>query len=549
LASTPRDKHAIAASFTISPFARLARTHGLLAAGDAMVAVALADSVFFSATADAARSKVALYLLLTVAPFSVISPLIGPFIDKMPGGRRLMVIITALARAIAALAMVGNLNSLALYPLAFVHLVSIKAYGVAKTALVPTVVRSQDELVEANAKLGLISGCAAFAGALPMLPIAKIGWSSLIVVFAGLVFASGAAMSYGLPRTSVALDDAEQNEKAELRSAAIVLAASCTAVLRGIVGFMTFLVVFWFKRSGASTAWLGAAITMSTLGSLAGNGAAPVFRRSVREETTLAVSLGAIAVTALLASFSGARFVMCVLAGVVGLCATVGKLSFDAIVQRDAPGANQGRSLASFETKFQIAWVLAAFVPVLIPINGTVGAAILGVVAAAAAVGYLIGRQHIARHGSVPHAIASPLGWLWQRQRHRVGSGGTRPRSSSTSGARRSASQGADGEFEDRPRGIVIDVIEAPSPPIDRSRPPHYRSPFDEPPSAPPPVSEWLSPPPSSKPSGSPQSGSPQSVPAPPVERAASVPPVRQAPRKMAADPTLPLDWDETITD
>jgi hypothetical protein len=549
LASTPRNKEAIAASFTLSSFARLARTHGLLSAGDAMVAVALADSVFFSATADAARSKVALYLLLTVAPFSVISPLIGPFIDKMPGGRRLMVILTALARAIAAIAMVGNLDSLALYPLAFVHLVSIKAYGVAKTAIVPTVVRSNDELVEANAKLGLISGFAAFAGALPMLPITWLGWSSLIVVFAGLIFAAGAAMSYGLPRTSVVTDDAEAEERSELQSSAIVLAATSTAILRGIVGFMTFLVVFWFKRTGASTGWLAAAVTLSTIGSTAGNAFAPILRRSAREETILAGALSTVSVMALLVSVSGSRAAMCVLAAVVGTCATLGKLAFDAIVQRDAPGANQGRSLASFETKFQIAWVVAAFVPVLVPLNGSVGAAILAVAGAVGLVSYLIGRQHIKSHGSVPDFVATPLWWLWRRRPSRSGAGGSRRPS------RQHAPQ---------PTTRVIDVVEAPAarqgrsdrrsertldrtlvyePLVDRThderdvsdarpRGSHAAnrgsSPFDEPPAAATPVSEWPSEP-------SPSVGS-----VPP-------PPPRPVPRRTGNDPTLPLDWDDTV--
>ena len=48
----------------------------------------------------------------------------------------------------------------ALFPLVFVALVLQKTYVVSKSALVPSVVRIETELVEANSKLGLIAGVA-----------------------------------------------------------------------------------------------------------------------------------------------------------------------------------------------------------------------------------------------------------------------------------------------------------------------------------------------------------------------------------------------------
>ena len=65
-------------AFAVSPFVRLSRVHGLSAAGDAMIAVALAGSLFFSIDPSDARWRVALYLVLTIAPFAVVTPLLGP---------------------------------------------------------------------------------------------------------------------------------------------------------------------------------------------------------------------------------------------------------------------------------------------------------------------------------------------------------------------------------------------------------------------------------------------------------------------------------------
>ena len=152
---------------TLTPFQRLARPHALMVAGEAVMAISLANSLFFSIRPGEARGKVLLFLALSMAPFAVIAPLIGPAIDRMPGGRRLVVQIVALGRCLVALLMVLYLDSLLLFPLAFAALVLSKTYTVSKSALVPTVVSSETELVEANSKLGIISGVAGFVAAVP----------------------------------------------------------------------------------------------------------------------------------------------------------------------------------------------------------------------------------------------------------------------------------------------------------------------------------------------------------------------------------------------
>ena len=83
-----------------SPFTRFARVHALSSIGDGLVTIALAGSIFFSVDPSAARNKVALYLFLTIAPFAVVTPLIGPAVDRARGGRRTMVLATTLGRAV-----------------------------------------------------------------------------------------------------------------------------------------------------------------------------------------------------------------------------------------------------------------------------------------------------------------------------------------------------------------------------------------------------------------------------------------------------------------
>ena len=80
----------------------------------------------------------------------------------------------------------------------------------------------------------------------------------------------------------------------------------------------------------------------------------------------------------------------------IGFTANTAKLAFDSIVQRDAPDANRGRSFAKFETRFQIFWVIGAFIPVIIPIPARFGFLMIAVTAGFAAATYWIGRKDAA---------------------------------------------------------------------------------------------------------------------------------------------------------
>ena len=83
-----------------------------------------------------------------------------------------------------------------------------------------------------------------------------------------------------------------------------------------------------------------------------------------------------------------------ILAAVLNLMAALGRLNFESIVQRDAPGANRGRAFAVFETRFQLAWAAGAFVAVALQVSGTIGFLIVAAVAIAASV-HLLGRRTV----------------------------------------------------------------------------------------------------------------------------------------------------------
>src|SRR5688572_14574221 len=98
---------------------RLLDLHAASIAGDTLIAIGLAGTIFFSVPAGEARSRVALYLLVTMLPFALLAPVVGPVLDRFRHGRRYALATTFLSRAFLAYLISENLHDIALYPAAF----------------------------------------------------------------------------------------------------------------------------------------------------------------------------------------------------------------------------------------------------------------------------------------------------------------------------------------------------------------------------------------------------------------------------------------------
>lgn len=137
--------------------------------GDAFVAVALAGTLFFGVSVSQARSQVALALLVTMAPFAVLAPLVGPLLDRVQDGRRYILAGTLLARGLLCWGMAGAVfyhDSVTLLPAAFGVLVLQKAYGVTRSAVTPRLLPREITLVTANGRIGLAALIASTLGVL-----------------------------------------------------------------------------------------------------------------------------------------------------------------------------------------------------------------------------------------------------------------------------------------------------------------------------------------------------------------------------------------------
>jgi MFS family permease len=381
--------------FGPSPFARLALAHALAVAGDTLVTMALAGSLFFDISPNAARGRVALSLVLTMAPFAVVAPFLGPALDRVPRSRRLMVAGAGAARAVVCVGMARVLEGLLLVPLAFVTLVLSKTHAVTKSALVPGVVDSEEELVQANAKLALGAAAVGIVTALPGLVLLRLGGGQWVLGAAAVAFAAAAvaALRIRAPR----FDDPDRREAgaAEIAASGIRQAAVAMGGLRAAVGFLTFLVAFALRREGEPAWVFGLVLVAGVVGTSGGAVLAPVARRRVREESLLVGAVATVGLGAVVAFQVGGRLGAVLLAAVVGTAAAAGRLAFDALVQRDAPDAVQGRQFARFEAAFQLAWVAGALAPVVAPVPPGGGFAALAVAGVVGALAYGVQRRRV----------------------------------------------------------------------------------------------------------------------------------------------------------
>jgi hypothetical protein len=394
-----KPKQARADSFHLSPFARLARAHVFTATGDALVTIALAGSLFFELDPNDARWKVFLYLALTMAPLALVAPFIGPALDRSRGGRRWMLVACNGVRSIVCLVMLDDLDSLLLFPEAFTVLALGKAYGVARSALVPTVVRTDGELVEANSKLQLLSGLAAPAAGIPAGIAYAIAGSSGVLAVAMVVYALATVAGLRIPNTAVAPDPESEAEHNELRGIGVRLASSAMGLVRGMVGFLTFLLLFELRE--APTWNLGLVLAFTGGGALLGSAVAPKLRERMTEERMLMLMLSIALAGGLGAAATGKLGSAAALSAVIALVSTAAKLAFDSLVQRDAPDANRGRSFARFEVRFQLVWVIGAMVPLLLlPIPVRIGYLAIAGTSGFALLSYVAG-QRAARHSHV----------------------------------------------------------------------------------------------------------------------------------------------------
>jgi MFS family permease len=438
--------------------AKLLELQAVSSAGDMMITIALASTVFFSVPTGQARDRVALYLLITMAPFTLLAPVIGPLLDRIPHGRRAAMAGSMLARAVLAWSMSSAVagGGLELYPAALGVLVASKANGVVRSAVVPRLLPPRISLVKANSRMTL-SGLLSTAIAAPVGGLLHLIGPAWPLYGAFVIFALGSLACFSLPHT---VDSAKGERKAVLHGdgtaaereplterigdriggrlgerggtsvrevggraggersrrpglrtvgSSVLHALQANCALRGISGLLTFFLAFTLREHPVGG--LSAAFSLGLVAVAAGGGNAfgnllGAWLRSRAPEAIITTVQFVVVGTLVCTAVAYGAVAVAVAAAVTGLTQAMGKLSLDACIQRDVPESVRTSAFARSETVLQLAWVIGGGIGIILPLYGALG---LWVAAAIVTIGIVLtarGLLAAARHGS-PHPRAA----------------------------------------------------------------------------------------------------------------------------------------------
>ncbi|MBM7367492.1 MFS transporter [Gordonia hydrophobica] len=394
---------------------------------DAAMSVALANTLFFAAATADSKVSVGLYLALTIAPFALIAPLIGPLLDKLQNGRRIAMASTFALRAVLGLLIIVNFDfnpdtqqieytPFVLYPCALGLMVLSKSFGVLKSSVAPRVLPPSIDLVRVNSRLttfGLLAGTivgGGIAGALE-LALGKTvhfpGAMTFLVLVAGvgafycMKIPSWVEVTEGEVPTTITYRAGSPAEAphsagqslpkrlaAKMRQPlgkSVVTGLWGNGTIRILTGFMTLYAAFYAKaqQTDSSSGWaqlllLGAVGAAAGIGNALGNGVGT--RIELKHPTRIVVfATAATFVGALLAALFGELLFMVIAAGIGSATSAIAKVCMDSSIQDDLPDESRASAFGISETVLQLCWVLGAALGVLLPTELWIGFTVITV--------------------------------------------------------------------------------------------------------------------------------------------------------------------------
>lgn len=421
---------------------------------DSAMAVGLANTLFFAAATGESKGRVALYLLITIAPFAVIAPLIGPALDRIQHGRRAALAMSFLLRTVLAVVLIinydpgtGSFPSWVLYPCALGMMVLSKSFSVLRSAVTPRVMPPTIDLVRVNSRLtmfGLIGGTMVGGGIAAAVEyvftkLFNVPGALFVVVFVTL---AGASLTMRIPKW-VEVTEGEvpttltyhghggewdwlDDQPTEIISSSgprrqplgrnIITALWGNCTIKAMVGFLFLYPAFVAKAHDASgwvqLAMLGTIGAAAAIGNFLGNFAAA--RLQLGHPAAMVVRAAvAVTVMALVAAVTGSLIVAALATFVTSGSSAIAKASLDASLQDDLPEESRASAFGRSESVLQLAWVLGGAMGVLVYTELWVGftaiAALLIPVLAQTVVSYR-GASLIPGFGGNRPVVAEPEG-------------------------------------------------------------------------------------------------------------------------------------------
>ncbi|MQA61844.1 MAG: MFS transporter [Actinophytocola sp.] len=366
-------------------------------ASDAALAIALANTLFFSAASAESKWKVALYLLITIAPFALIAPLIGPALDRIQRGRRLAMALASIGQALMCVIIAVNFDTWLLYPAALGKMVLSKSFIVLKSAVTPRVVPPDITLSKTNARLTVFGLAAAGVGGSIASLFSWMADSPGALWFAAAICAVGAGQAMRIPSW---VERTEGEVPASLHSQAIrktkqpiglgvVVALWGNGTIRLLTGFLMLFAAFAVKASAEANdqspflqlLLLGIIGGAAGVGGFLGNALGSRLQLGTPDQIIVA-AVGATLVSTLLAAIAPGVPTAAIVALVGSTGSALAKISLDAVIQHDLPEQSRASAFGRSETVLQLAWCFGGAVGLLLPPTYWVGFLVVSILLA-----------------------------------------------------------------------------------------------------------------------------------------------------------------------
>lgn len=353
-------------------------------AASAAIAVALANTLFFAVATAQSRANVALYLLITVAPFAVVAPVVGPLLDRLQHGRRVAMALSFAGRSFLLIVMAAHVHDWLLYPAALGFMVLAKSYGVLQAAVIPRVLPPGITLVKTNSRLTAFGLVAAGVTGAVAAGIAAMTGSSGALLSTAVICLAGAALCLRIPSW---VEVTEGEVPASLRAEAtgtlgsargrqpmgrqVVVALWGNGTARVLTGFLTLFVAFAVKAQtegspGRQLVLLGIVGAAAGAGSFLGNAVGARTHFGKPDQAIVGCVVAGLT-TAVLAALVSGIAIAAVTALVAATGSAVAKVCLDAVIQRGVPEASRASAFGRSETVLQTAWVMGGALGVLLP--------------------------------------------------------------------------------------------------------------------------------------------------------------------------------------
>ncbi|WP_245765424.1 MFS transporter [Nonomuraea jiangxiensis] len=382
-------------------------------ASDALVTVALASTVFFGVPVGEARGSVALYLVITMLPFALLAPFVGPILDRFRSGRRYVMAGTLFGRGLLCFAMAaavgpGDLPTLFIGALGV--LVLSKAYNVSRAAIMPSVLPADIGLVSANARVALFTLVS--AGIAVPVGAGLTAWlgSAVALRVAMVAFLLLGVAAVRLPRHVDSPDLEEEGAAPRWRTLfkvgpAVAEAVWANVAVRVFSGFLLFFLLFLVQDQAVP--WLAARDpffdvpkTIALLAGAAGLGglAGAVvanWTRNHAPQLIVLLTLAMAAVTTIVTAIFFGVWAALAISLITAFAQELGKLALDAIVQREIGEEVRSSTFGVVEAMLQLAWVFGGLVGLVLSLtrSGTAGLVTLAVLLTVALVWLLFTRR------------------------------------------------------------------------------------------------------------------------------------------------------------